>query len=369
MYHVSLRSFQPTSPAGVTEHHALISITDITAPVAAQFAALNTAVAELTARLQATPVFRRYFLSDAVNQRQFIPDSDAGSVSIVGQPPLNGAKVALWIYMATDVHVICTDNAAVMSHNGYSHLYHTQMQAPEQPDSFAETDTILRHYAAELDDCGCTLLENCIRTWIYVHDIDSNYAGMVQARRQFFEEHGLTPQTGYIASTGIEGRSASRHVRVLIDACGLLGAAPAQLRHLHAPTHLNPTHEYGVTFERGASIDYGDRRHIFISGTASIDNTGNVVHTGDVLRQTHRTLENISALLADADATTADIMFLLVYLRDIADCHSVEQYLATCFPEIPRLMLLAPVCRPQWLVEMECIAIKTIEKSNSFTDF
>jgi hypothetical protein len=28
------------------------------------------------------------------------------------------------------------------------------------------------------------------------------------------------------------------------------------------------------------------------------------------------------------------------------------------FPEHPKVFLLAPVCRPGWLVEMECMAVK-----------
>ena len=34
---------------------------------------------------------------------------------------------------------------------------------------------------------------------------------------------------------------------------------------------VNRTYEYGVTFERGTAVTYGDRRHVFIAGTASID--------------------------------------------------------------------------------------------------
>jgi len=33
------------------------------------------------------------------------------------------------------------------------------------------------------------------------------------------------------------------------------------------------------------------------------------------------------------------------------------------FPETPKVIVLAPVCRPAWLIEMECISLK--EYSNS----
>ena len=30
------------------------------------------------------------------------------------------------------------------------------------------------------------------------------------------------------------------------------------------------------------------------------------------------------------------------------------------FPDIPKVIVLAPVCRPGWLIEMECMATKAI---------
>lgn len=90
-------------------------------------------------------------------------------------------------------------------------------------------------------------------------------------------------------------------------------------RFLHAPEYLNPTYEYGVTFERGTAVEYGDRKHIFISGTASIDNRGEVVYPGNIAGQTRRMLLNIEALLKEAGSSLADLAKMIVYLRDIAD--------------------------------------------------
>jgi enamine deaminase RidA (YjgF/YER057c/UK114 family) len=48
---------------------------------------------------------------------------------------------------------------------------------------------------------------------------------------------------------------------------------------------------------------------------------------------------------------------MTVYLRDIADYSAVKKIFDTRFPDCPRAIVQAPVCRPGWLVEMECIAI------------
>lgn len=108
----------------------------------------------------------------------------------------------------------------------------------------------------------------------------------------------------------------------------------------YAPTHLNPTYEYGVTFERGTAVSYGDRKHIFLSGTASIDNKGEIVYPGDILKQTGRMMENISALLEEAGASIGDIMQAIVYLRDPADYENVQKYISTHYPELPHLICI-----------------------------
>ena len=47
------------------------------------------------------------------------------------------------------------------------------------------------------------LLNNTLRTWIYIKDIDNNYIDMVRARNEIFDKNNLTKDTHFIASTGI----------------------------------------------------------------------------------------------------------------------------------------------------------------------
>ena len=51
---------------------------------------------------------------------------------------------------------------------------------------------------------------------------------------------------------------------MLLDAYAVDGLQAEQIRFLHAPEYLNPTYEYGVTFERGTAVEYGDRKQIFM---------------------------------------------------------------------------------------------------------
>ncbi len=53
-----------------------------------------------------------------------------------------------------------------------------------------------------------------------------------------------------------------------------------------------------------------------------------------------------------------DIRYFVVYLRDMADARDVESVLNEQYPGKPHIVTLAEVCRPQWLVEMECVALR-----------
>ena len=115
-----------------------------------------------------------------------------------------------------------------------------------------------------------------------------------------------------------------------------------------------------MRFERGTYVDYGFRRKIFISGTASINNKGEIMYRGDIRRQTARMLENVETLLSEAGASYDDVEVMVVYLRDMADYTVVKQIYDERFPDKPRVFVNAPVCRPGWLIEMECQADKKI---------
>ena len=152
---------------------------------------------------------------------------------------------------------------------------------------------------------------------------------------------------------------ASKDVAAIVtkDGYAILGVRADQIEFLSAPDHLSPTHIYGVTFERGVSVGYRDRKHVIISGTASIDRAGRIVHAGDVMRQLDRALENVQALLQQAGATFLDVCSFIVYVRDPSDLGAVQRVMNERFGAAPVQVVVASICRPGWLVEIECQAI------------
>ncbi len=318
-------------------------------------------------------VFRRIFLSDVLNQADLVHVSvlvtetkdNPVAVSIVQQPPLSGAKIALLAYHiespAPFVKQRISPQHVIIGKSGLRHLWSTRLctgaSDASPPPVTEQTRQAFTGLIDTLSDLGGTLRDHCIRTWIYLRNVDVFYQGMVDSRTELFEEQGLTADTHYIASTGIEGACAHRSDLVMMDAYSVLGMAPQQMSFLNDFDHLCATKDYNVTFERGTRIAYADRAHHFISGTASIDTAGRVVHPGDVLKQLGLALTNVDALLRAGAAGLNDMMHLLVYLRDPTDYASVRRYLSARFPALPILIVQGAVCRPDWLIEVECIAM------------
>lgn len=292
------------------------------------------------------PVFVRFFLSDAQNQAQALFKAlEAASllqgraVSVVEQPPLDGCRVAALVQTSSEAPAF---------------LFHSLRLREDEAsglDSYAQSRLLFDKYREIIRPLGLDLKAHCVRTWLYVRDIDTHYAGLVKARNEVFSEEGLRHDTHYIASTGIGGATEGCHSVVAMDFLTCPGIREEDKTYLKAYSHLCPTHDYGVAFERGVRLSDG---HIFISGTASIDHLGRVMHQGDVIAQTGRLLENISELLQEGGASLEQVPYFVVYLRDISDYRMVDEYMQARFPSVPRIILEARVCRPSWLIEMEC---------------
>lgn len=319
-----------------------------------------------------TVVFRRIFLSDAINQAAAIhasalsvePRNSPVAISIVEQPPLPASKVALLAYhIESPVPLKKTrlsPKHVLVEKNGLRYLWSTQLCAGARAATSPEevhTREIFNDLVDILARYGCNLADHCVRTWLYLKDVDVFYRGMVNSRRELFTQHGLTEDTHYIASTGIAGCCEHQFDLVLMDAYSILNLNPAQVFYLNDFDRLCATKDYNVTFERGTRIAYADRAHHFISGTASIDKYGQTVHLGDVMRQLSLALENIDALLHAGGAGLADMMYFIVYLRDAADYSRVHAELRRRFPDLPMVIVTGAVCRPEWLIELEGIAI------------
>ncbi len=348
-----------------------------------------------------TQQFSRLYLSDITNEIEIVRKSEIfhqlkkTALSIIEQSPLAGGPAILSYHIKSgdssftkktlidgadgshrflwsqgrNYSILWSSlNATINEDLDLNHPTQDIVKGYQNPDSEKQTRGLFASISSTLKKYDLNIRNNLLRTWIFVRDIDNNYGGMVKARRELFEEVGLTKNTRYIASTGIEGKSGDHRSLVSIDALAIKNIKEAQIVRVEALENLSSTISYGVTFERGSRIRFGDRSHIHISGTASIDNKGNILHISDVRNQTHRTMDNIEALLAGQGATIHDMNYLIIYLRNPKHFHLIQDVLAERIPESVLIMPVnAPVCRPGWLIEIEGQGI--ISDSTEFPPF
>ena len=194
-----------------------------------------------------------------------------------------------------------------------------------------------------------------VRTWIYLPEIDGDYDLLNRARRNFFASRRIDPAP---ASTGIQGAVLPRDRGCGMDLLAIEGDSRVRTRVLSAPT-MNEAPAYGSDFSRGLRVDFADRGILFVSGTASIDTDGSVAHPGDFVGQAGRMLANVKALLYAQGAGLGQIVSAITYLKRAADRPALDDALRRfSFPAAaPHTVVVAGVCRPGWLCEMEAIAV------------
>ena len=245
----------------------------------------------------------------------------------------------------------------MVSCRGYDHIYLHNLTGGEPGDGM--------EYAAQMEqvfDLAEQILEregltfrDVIRTWIYVDEMERDYADLNRVRTAFFERVGVRRLP---ASTGIQGGVYPLDRGGSLDLYALRTERPVKIEVMHAPT-LNEAWSYGSSFSRGITVAREDRIVAYVSGTASIDTEGRVVHVGDIEGQVHRMLLNVEELLAGSGAGPEDIVRATTYLKRPGDAEAFKRiYAERGFPlDIPHTICHADVCRPDWLVEIEVAAI------------
>ena len=283
-------------------------------------------------------------LRQSINYRTPLTNRPPAGVSFIEQPPCTGSDLAILAWFLKPADGRLKKHGPMFSGWGNrltvegSHftleiLANDAVGGGFQSDQ--QTTEVFSRLDRTLSENRWSLLGNTVRTWVYVRDIDNQYQGMTVARKAFFTGRGLTEKTRFIASTGIEARSREANELVSLDALSIGGLQAHQIQRMEALQNLCPASSYGVTFERGTRVRFGDRSHLWISGTASIDETGQVLFPTDVVAQTRRTLDDIEALLDPQGATLRNLGHLVVYLRNrnhVTDVISVlrERILNPC---------------------------------------
>ena len=123
------------------------------------------------------------------------------------------------------------------------------------------------------------------------------------------------------------------------------------------PPELNPTN--GFTHVVSATPG----KTIYVSGQVSVNERAEVVGKGDLRAQVERVFANLTVALASAGATFHDVVKITYFVVDLKPEHVAHvrevrsKYLNMDAPPASTLVGIAALVVPEWLIEIEVVAV------------
>ena len=202
-----------------------------------------------------------------------------------------------------------------------------------------------------------------LRFWNYFPAINRESHGMERyrqfniGRQDAFLVHGRSVIGDVPAACALGSAGGGLHIAFLAARANVISVEnPRQLSAYLYPSQYGPR---SPTFSRAALVNLGGHDMLFISGTASI--VGHqTLHEGDAVAQTRECLQNIAAVVAEANRQAPSADFRLerlaykVYVRDPDDMITVRREMVQFIGgPMSAVFLQADVCRADLLVEIE----------------
>jgi enamine deaminase RidA (YjgF/YER057c/UK114 family) len=322
--------------------------------------------------------------------RQVIRDfygADVPATSYVPQPPCGGQRLAIEALglgrgrekVSIERH---SDQVVVTRQDGVAWVYADYaVPRTSAPGVYEKTICTYQHLRRLLP-AGGARLDQVLRTWLCLGGIVDDdgpvqrYKDLNRARADVYQHVPFLTERlpeGYSgpafpASTGIgtAGRGLSVSAVALVSDADDVVAVPLEnprqtSAYAYAPAY-SPT---SPKFSRGLALCHGADTTLFISGTASITNS-ETRHAGDVVAQTHETLDNIAALIGEENlarhglpgrgTTLEGLGVARVYIKRAEDYAPVRVVCEQRLAGVPATYVVADVCRPDLLVEIEGMA-------------
>ncbi len=125
-------------------------------------------------------------------------------------------------------------------------------------------------------------------------------------------------------------------------------------REIQPQSAPRPVAEYA----QGVEVHCG--RLLFVAGQVPLDADGKLVGPGDIRAQARQVFRNIQAIVEEAGGSMTDIVKLTVFLTDMANFEGFKQvrreFIKPPFPAAT-LVQVSALVNPEWLVEVEAIAV------------
>ena len=347
-------------------------------------------------RFEGYGVMQTVFLDDP-GQKQLVRKMMADfygpnqpATTYVRQKPCEDRAIAIELYAAaprqpgdsTFSIAYSDDKVTRFEHDGFQWLYLGDILPDEAPigaygrsaSMFAKMNTLLEQQGFQP--------EQIVRTWLFqgllvLPEGDTQrYKELNRARTDFFAGRNFLATTlpknyqgpiVYPASTGI----GTDDVDLV---AGAVAFATRRSDVITVPLE-NPNQtsafDYGAIyspqspkFARAMGMLLGDSLTIFVSGTAGITDSESRFEN-DPVGQTELTLDNIEALISGENLRRhgisgfspkpEDLAVARVYVKRTDDYEVIRHICERRCPNTPMLFMIADVCRPELLVEIEGI--------------
>lgn len=200
-------------------------------------------------------------------------------------------------------------------------------------------------------------MTNVVRTWFFLEDILSWYELFNQIRNEFYRAQnvfgGLMPASTGIGGTNpwgmkmIAGVWATERISTEVTVDEVL--SPMQQSSL----------DYGSAFSRAVQITTPAGQRLFVSGTASIDKTGQSVHRGNIQKQIALTMDVVREILISKGLNFSDVTRATAYFKDIKDISVLQTWQREQGVDLfPVVAAQGEICRDELLFEIELDAVR-----------
>jgi len=235
--------------------------------------------------------------------------------------------------------------------HGVSNGHNRRKQAEAM---FRKAEALLKSEGASFRDV--------VRTWIYAEDILDWYNEFNSARNTCYSEFGLL-HNGDVnhaediflpASTGIEGKNPEGASTIMdLLAVTKRSNTGIQIQPLYG-IHQRSPYRYGSAFSRAMKVVEPEEKWLFVSGTASLNEKGETVHTGDLRSQVKHTVEVIDSLVQPEGASFSNLCEATVFLKRKSDFSLYQETAESLgLSNIPAVYLVADVCWEELLFELD----------------
>jgi hypothetical protein len=309
-----------------------------------------------------------------IHQEVFNFFSDEILLSVLAQPPLTGKLIVEACYYDTQfwetIFISKGENGAVLFRQNESQILIGNVQSYESESCRLNSEKAFSRLTEIFDSLDFEI-NSIVRQWNYIENIlgfdgnEQRYQAFNNVRSVIYDDSFKTK--GYPAATGIgmnQGGTIIEFIAIRSDR--LVTSAidnPEQVSaHLYSKKVLiGDECELKTTpkFERARFIKLFGKKIIFISGTASIRGE-QTVGIDNPSEQTEVTINNIRQLYSKEILNKISIEKMVpkygharIYVKDRKDFAAIKKTFRTHFGNLPVVYIVADICRPDLLVEIE----------------